>query len=223
LGVNTTNLWCRTYYVSIKRRILYAENKDTMRKNKQTKNVNPKTHQNFLKNKNTDAFIRPETLLYAVIRMKTMKIEVPIETELMEIEVYRKTFKGYFRDYEVHYVFKDWYFWIMTEKEAKKILKARQEVRERMLDKLIHEVSEYPLVFKEVSYQSYPIEGIEKYEVIVPVEIVTKMKERGLVLVAINTYSAYDGKEIRIFVFKPEEIEASWGKTTIAIDELPQI
>ena len=194
-----------------------------MRKNKQTKNVNPKTHQNFLKNKNNDAFIRPETLLYAVIRMRTMKIEVPIETELMEIEVYRKTFKGYFRDYEVHYVFEDWYFWIMAEKEAKKLVKARQDVRERMLDKLIHEVSEYPLVNKETSFYSYPIEGIEKYEVLIPTQIIKMMKMRNLVLVVVNEYSAYDGKEIRIYVFKPEEIENMWEKTTIAIDELPQI
>jgi len=106
---------------------------------------------------------------------------------------------------------------------ARKLVKARQDVRERIVEKLEQETSQYPLVEYEKTYQSYPDEWVSKYEVLVPKQILDAMKNKGLVLVAINGYSAYDGKYINVYIFTPKEIENTWEKTVVAIDELPQI
>jgi len=155
--------------------------------------------------------------------MKTKKIEIEIPTlELSNIRAFVKELKAYNRDWNIHYISHYYHVWVMTEKDANKLKKANAYVREKMLDKLLRTVLQYPLIETSKIYQSYPDEYTLIYKIYIPKEILKVMKEKALVLVVFEIYNAYDEYSIDIHVYTPKEIE-TWDCVEISVDQLPQI
>lgn len=148
------------------------------------------------------------------------EIKIPIgqiSDRFVFSEAYVKTYMDIKRDYEIHYRFDSTHSFIVDEKTARKISKANKKIREKMLEEL--KSNEYPLTSYDCWYQSYPTEAYCDYTIIMPKEVLEKMKKEKLVLLVVTETNDYEGYDISVEIWTPERIEKEWKKEEITLDK----
>ncbi len=149
---------------------------------------------------------------------RILQVSIPIasiDENYVETVAYVKELRARGRDYAVHYVFEGYAIFVMSARDAEKLKKMRKELREQWLEE--HCLEGYPLVFSERRYVSYPTEWIDHIKIVVPEELIKKMREQNLVLVIVRRVDAYDDNSISVTILRPEDIEQQWEKRTVVL------